>query len=516
MNLARTLGLLALTFAPLACTGTVDVAHGGHGGAGTTGMGGATTGTGGAPACIPGAMEACTCPEGGSGTSICAADGSGFGACTGCDAWSARYGAAGTDSVILHAPAVLGDGSVVVPIHVQTGNGPGTMHTSLLRRYDAHGAVLWDLPAGGVVVRALARDAADRLVLAGWMLPGSYAFLGTNIACTAQECCGIIGRIDAAGTLAWAKVVAPATGKCAEPIDVAVTADGRIAAAGEFGGTLDLGCGPLVATDPLTHPSAFVARFSPEGECAWSRAFHGSGGNLGQNETVAVDETGAVALTIPLALGVQAIDLGAGPVPVDTTMGWGFALAKLSPDGDLTFAKIASGGSAGQSTPVALTGSGALLVSGSYDGTLDLGGGPMGAPGAMRYFVTKLGPSGEHLWSETVAVEEPPPPFATVSFELSVDATEAFRLARYAVPGMKVLGTEIADGRLVVVDHDSTGNPTHLWQFPLTDSALTGGLARAADGAPVVAGTFNGTIDFGQGALTAEGTRDAFVAKLSP
>lgn len=102
---------------------------------------------------------------------------------------------------------------------------------------------------------------------------------------------------------------------------------------------------------------------------------------------------------------------------------------------------------------VAIDAFGNIVVAGTLSGTVDFGGGPLTSTGSSDVFVAKLDATGNHAWSR-----------------------------RFGDPDLQLLQAVAIDG---------SGNI-------------------------IIAGGFNGTIDFGGVALVSAGERDIFVAKLDP
>lgn len=160
---------------------------------------------------------------------------------------------------------------------------------------------------------------------------------------------------------------------------------------------------------------------------------------------------------------------------------------------------------------VAVDPTGAAIVVGDFGGTIDFGGGFLGASGVGDGFVAKVDANGKHVWSRRFGG-----PNDDRAFAVATDAA-----GNVVVTGVFSGTVDFGGGPLVasgswdmfVVKLDATGN--HLWSKRFGNDQQQEGKAVAIDAAGniIVAGMFWGTIDFGGGAITSTGI-DVFVAKL--
>jgi hypothetical protein len=163
----------------------------------------------------------------------------------------------------------------------------------------------------------------------------------------------------------------------------------------------------------------------------------------------------------------------------------------------------------------AMDGEGNVIVTGTFQGTLDFGGGGLTSPGnydAWDVFVAKLDRFGNHVWSkrfgdeadqggQSTAVDDQGNVIVTGSFGGTIDF------------GGGVL-TDAGGGDVFVAKFDSAGN--HLWSRRFGDGSTQTSHSVAVDdqGNAIVVGYFEGTLDFGGGPLTGMGGLDIFVAKF--
>ncbi|RMH42688.1 MAG: hypothetical protein D6689_07410 [Deltaproteobacteria bacterium] len=168
---------------------------------------------------------------------------------------------------------------------------------------------------------------------------------------------------------------------------------------------------------------------------------------------------------------------------------------------------------------VAVDAAGGPVVIGSFEQSIDFGGGELKGVKKKDMFLARFDANGAHLWSKAfggrdddvgggVAVDAHGDVIATGWFWHGVD----FGTGRLDSAG---------DSDIVVAKYAPNGEP--IWARRFGDAGADFGRAVAVgpDGAAAVAGTFRGTVDFGGGPLTFAGERkgakgDAFVAVFGP
>src|SRR5262249_34505952 len=132
-------------------------------------------------------------------------------------------------------------------------------------------------------------------------------------------------------------------------------------------GTLDIGCGPVSSG---AAQATLVARLDPSGACIWSKALDAS--------SPAAFTLGADGSVLLAFIYTGTIDLGGGP----RTAGGVHSLAVVKLDAGGAHVFDASFGGAGAdffNARIDAAPSGIVLLSGSYQGIVDLGGGPLDA-----------------------------------------------------------------------------------------------------------------------------------------
>lgn len=167
------------------------------------------------------------------------------------------------------------------------------------------------------------------------------------------------------------------------------TPAGEIVIAGYFDGALAFESGPLPQSGLR---SGFVAKLDPKGKPIWSHALVADDCAA---EAVAVDAAGNVLLT---GFVKGTVTIAGQPVSGD-----GVFAAKLDASGAFVWART-FGSSANMQADRGLAVSArekGVLLSGSYAGSIDFGGGPLAQSGGA--FVAALDDGGDHLWSKGFA-----------------------------------------------------------------------------------------------------------------
>jgi hypothetical protein len=202
-----------------------------------------------------------------------------------------------------------------------------------------------------------------------------------------------LAKFTSAGTHIWSKSLDPTTNSVPQSEgDLVVDAAGNIIAVGTFQGTLDFGGGPLSA--PAN--SVFVVKFDPSGNHLWSKKFGSSDPNTAYGYAVGVDAQGNVFVG---GTFWESVDFGGGVLMSEGGSNDAF-LVKLDSLGNHLWSKKFGNVSMQFTRGVAAASNGDVVLTGVFLGTIDLGGGPLGAvSNAGDGFIARLSSTGQHLWS---------------------------------------------------------------------------------------------------------------------
>ena len=425
--------------------------------------------------------------------------------------WSDGF--SGTDNAKATAIAVGPQGGVVVAGAfsgtVDLGDGPltsqGAAANLFVASFDCGGALRWSKSFGvptqsNDTAAAVAVDAAGDVIVVG-QYEGTIDF-GSG-ALTSQKTDGFIAKLDASGDGLWSKGFGDlksqdlASGVAVDPL-------GNVLVTGYFEGTVDFGGGAIHGNGT----DLFVLALDPGGTHLWSKGV----GQPGGTPSIAVDPSGHV---IVCGAAKGDLDFGDGQV----LSGAALFVAQLDSLGTRLWSSGFGGaGTTATCNQVATDGAGNVLLTGSYVGALDFGGGQLpdlDAAAAWTGYVAKLSSAGVHVFSAGVGAGG-----ASVGNGISADAAGNV-LAVGAFDTAVTFGgstlTSSGDDDVFLVKLAPTG--ALVWQQRFGDMAAQEGLGVAvgADGAPVVAGAYLGDANLGSGdlpAVTANG--GAFVARLAP
>ena len=288
---------------------------------------------------------------------------------------------------------------------------------------------------------------------------------------------------------------------------LAVDAANNIFFGGYANGPVDFGCGPVAVA--AGNDAALLMKRSPAGACLWNRSF----GHNSQIVGVAADAVGDVVATGIHGIDID-IDLGNGHV---TSVGGndGFVV-KLDPGGAPLWSKTFGDAAAQTADSVAVDSAGDVIAYGYFNGTIDLGGGPLESAGSSDLYVVKYSPTGVHLWSKRfgdvttqlakgLAVD----PSGNIVITGTLNGTVSFGGAAVATAG---------NGDSFVAKLSPGG--AHLWSKAFGDATnqVGSGVATDAAGDVILSGYFLGTMNFGAPTvpMTTAGGADCYIAKLDP
>lgn len=560
------------------CTGSGGAAGASHAAsttqaASTTNATTASTsaGTGGAKVCSPGATM--KCPYMGTpgtegigdckaGKATCAADGSGYGPCMGevdpdpkgencyklgdenCD------GIACSDPVVtsLYGDAsdqhttsmtVDKDGNILIAGYFQGVMTFGTQTiTSMgsndyfVAKFDPSGIPLWARRYGDAVNNGVTlyvtTDSAGNVILSGDFTGqldfGACGFVSSNKPFATTV---LVAKLSPQGNCQWASTFGNGVGSGQRASGAATTATGDIVIAGSFDGSIKFGSAATVPTLSVTtsggYPDMFLAKLGPDGSYAWSKKFSDPSSPMPTSSrgagTPYVDSaTGHIYLsggfTGKLALGTTTLSY--------TGSGGALFLSKFDVDGSTLAAKH-FGGETGYSGTVGMAvSSDRVIITGNMGDHVDFGGGPLPLQGLYDGFIAVFDLSLLHQWSMRFG-DPNDMGGSNVDTGTSVASDKdgnvlltGYVYGQLSFPGGPMLNAQ-GGADVFLAKFDPTGKL--LWNKIFGDSTnqFSAGVgANPMTKDVVLAGSTQGSIDFGTGNKTSAGGYDVFLATFQP
>jgi hypothetical protein len=205
------------------------------------------------------------------------------------------------------------------------------------------------------------------------------------------------------------------------------------------------------------------------------------------------------------------VDFGGGPL---SSAGYfDIFLVKFDVNGSHLWSQGFGDGSFQQSRSLSIDLSGNVVTTGEFEDTVDFGGGPLTSAGGSDIFLAKFDTNGTHLWSQSFG-----------GFNEQIGYSVAFDPSgNVVITGEFEDTVDFGGGPLIsaggfdifLAKFDTIGN--HLWSQSFGDvngNQQGRNLSIDPSGYAVMTGDFDGTVDFGGGPLTSAGGEDVFLAKF--
>jgi hypothetical protein len=464
-----TLGLLA------ACGSRVEVTST----SGTAGTAGNATTTG-------GTAETCA--------AACGSDGG-----SGSTLWASLRGTSGQQDVqtltVDAAGNVYVTGDLFGPDALDLGCGPlGEAQPGMfVAKLSPCGACLWSQAYSGAQAGPIAVGADGTVAVAGTLLGGTAEVAGHTLKSAAMST--FVASLAPDGTPRWVQAYDGESPSSCTPNGVAIDPSGNVLVGGTFALSVDFG-GTTLTSD--AGAAAFVGKLGPDGSPAWFESF---GPNVNV-EGLATDATGRLLFAGTFDTPV---DFGCGELPGAPSA---FVVA-LDPGGGCAFSRTFSGGEARPYNIGADASSSRIFVAGSFEGSVDLGGGPIAGGGLFSTFLAALDPEGTLIWAQG---------YTNVAGNATFDrAGNLFLVGDLSGPSNLGVGQSDSPDAIVVAGLDATGGPrwARTFAFPSAGSLSVGPIAAGAASGVVIGGGVGGTIDLGCGPEKSTSASDVYVAALA-
>lgn len=421
----------------------------------------------------------------------------------------------GNQADAARAVAPLPDGGYAVTGYV-TGEvdlaGEGRTKANLkdifVTRFDADGKALWSKVWGKNDIdegTAIAADSKGNLYVGG-LFSGVVDF-GTGPQTSTGSHDLFVAKLAPDGAIQWLRT---AGGRVEDKVyAIAVDKDDNVLVTGYFGDEADFGGGKVASRGTV---DLFVVKYGPEGEHLWSRQFGGIYDDLGA--AVAADYLGNVFV---LGNFNETIDIdGTAHASKGNS---DILLLKLAPNGARLWSKSYGAAFHDFGLGLVVDREGNPIVTGSFEETVDFGGGPVTGRGKKDMFLAKYDKDGGHVWSKHFGGSD-----NDVGSGLAVDSFGNVVLAGWFWRKVEFGGDALESGGqndMLLAKYGADGS--HLWskRFGGDQPDFARGVAYDTAGRILAVGTYRRDIDMGGAKLTYEmdgsvPTGDAYVAVIAP
>jgi len=386
---------------------------------------------------------------------------------------------------------------------IDLGGGPlisAGLSDIFIAKFSPSGILIWCARYGDSAsdgASDITVDGADNICLAG-RFQGAIDF-GGGVLTSAGDNDIFLTKLDATGGHIWSQRFGDDQsdiGSCIITNDV-----GDVYLSGQFRGGIIIGPNHHISQGGT---DSFLAKFKASGEYSWSQAY---GGPENQQGGFISSDLGGNLYLAGIFRGN--IDFGGGVLTGDET--GDIYLAKMSSSGSHIWSQGFYGDALQNVGGVAIDGAGNPAISGNFENSLDFGGGPLVSAGTQDIYIAKFDSSGSYIWANRYGQSAPQRTYdiatdswgnilLTGSFEGTVDfgggtlasqGDDDIFLARFSPSGIHQWSTSFGDWQ------EQKG--TCITASPNGDIISTGWLC--------------GTVDFGGGPISGGGAFDIYLVK---
>lgn len=433
--------------------------------------------------------------------------------------WARRFGGSGDDSAVAAALDTGGNVTFTGGFQGSVDFGGGALSVdpmdvsgvdTFVTKLSVTAAQRWARRIGGLDLdsgRAVAMNRTGEVAVAGFVR-GTVDF-GSGPTAGGMATSGFVARYTPAGAPLWANRF---NGNDLVSIEeVAVDPLGNVLIGGDFKGTVDLGAGPRTARGP---DDLFVAKYeAATGKHLWSRTFGSDAPDIGEYVYgIAVDSAGDVIIS-----GGFYGTVDAGGSPLSSAGQRDILLAKYTGATGAHQWSLRLGGAGDDvASRVAVVPGGDIVLAGGFQGMVRVGATGLTSAGGRDVLLARFSPAGAMVGAQAyggagedlawgLAADGAGNVAMCGSFEQSINFGGGIMTSK---------GSSDA----FVVRFDPTGAFRWSRQIggPGEETAFGVALDVGLGGAVLLAGYFEQTVDFGGVNLASAGSADMFVMQLAP
>ncbi|XXX81701.1 SBBP repeat-containing protein [Sorangium sp. So ce134] len=285
------------------------------------------------------------------------------------------------------------------------------------------------------------------------------------------------------------------------PMSVASDTEGDVFVGAALFGTVTIGSETLASADTT---DVLLLKLSPTGDALWARKFGDSSADNPWG--LSVDSSGSPIMAGHTTSG--STDFGDGPLPK------GAFVARLDSSGEHIWSKGLGGGYDSAIYAVATDADDDVIVAGSFDEAIDLGGGPIAPDDSSDIIVAKLdGATGlataPGCWTRKFGGTGDQEAKA-----VAVDRSNNIFIAGSSSGTFRLGGAFEIENSSFVMKLTPSGAPVWATTMGEAASVQVAGITVDASGRPVVVGYYRNELKVGAHTLTASNDNDAFIVQL--
>jgi hypothetical protein len=382
------------------------------------------------------------------------------------------------------------------------GNVSGMSAATITNTPACAGVVPWARRSGSTSTdggQAVATDANGNLLVTGYF-NGTANFGGSPLVSAGGKDV-FVAKYTAAGAHLWSRRLGGTEND--QVNGIAVDGNGDLVLIGDFSGTADFAGGSFTSAG-LTD-IFLVGLKGIDGGHRWSKRIGSSSYEMGN--AVAVDGLDNVVVTGTFH---GTVDFGGG-ARTCAFDGYDLFVAKYSSGGQHLWSRTIGDAGREYGYGVAIDGADDVVVTGSFTGYIDFGGGQLTTAGLGDIFIAKLaGGDGAHVWSKRFGTA-----YDDVGRAVAVDGNGNVVVTGRNSYLANLGGGPLGNAGIFVAKYTAAGQ--HVWSKGFGGTNEGRGVAFDSSGNVIVTGPFSGTADFGGGPLASlNGQTDVFVVKYAP
>jgi len=394
-----------------------------------------------------------------------------------------------------------------------------TLKDIFVAKYNSSGAHQWSFKLGTTGTDdgyGIGTDSSGNIYITG-QFQGTVDFdpgAGTTNLISNGNADVFLAKYSSAGALVWAKNF----GGTGDDVGFAISvmSNGTNVITGKFGafgnGTINFGGGVLTTAG---NEDIFVATFDTDGNHVWSKSTGGPGADIGLS--VAISTTGAVVAT---GYFNNTIQLGCGTIS-SAGLADGVILA-YSSTGVRTWVRRMGGTSDDRGIAVAINSSGEVVVTGTFDTTINLGGGlrPGTTGGGPDIFLVKYTSNGGWMWDNEYGSVQG---FGDGTAAITIDSSSNIIITGAMLNALNFGGGSLTGGGsydAFLAKFTTAGVHISSLRFRPSPDTLHDehgyGVAVDTSGNIFIGGDFDTDMNLGGGNMTSPGGFDGFLGKFAP